>query len=72
MTEDGPKLRVRRDGVKKDSRDGFDHVVNALWDGRLAVDATLGLLPRRPWLHRFKYGIQFRRPAGEPALPTVT
>jgi hypothetical protein len=72
VTEDGLKLRVRRDGVEKYPRHGFDHVVNALWDGRLAVDATLGLLPRRPWLYRFKYGIQFQLPSGEPALPTVT
>lgn len=33
----------------------YDHVVNALWDGRLAVDATAGLAPDRPWLFRVKH-----------------
>ena len=36
----------------------YDHVVNALWDGRMAVDATIGIQPKRRWLHRFKYGIR--------------
>jgi len=32
----------------------FDVVVNALWEGRLAVDETLGILPSAPWTHRFR------------------
>jgi glycine/D-amino acid oxidase-like deaminating enzyme len=40
----------------------FDHVVNALWDGRLAVDAGRGHVPQRPWLYRVKYGVRFRSP----------
>jgi hypothetical protein len=44
------------------ARHNFDHVVNALWDGRLAVDETLGLRPSRPWLHRLKYGVSFYLP----------
>jgi glycine/D-amino acid oxidase-like deaminating enzyme len=48
-----------RDGT---TTDGFDHVVNALWGGRLAIDSTLGLKPPRPWLHRLKYGISFTLP----------
>ena len=49
-------------GPQGASHDSYDHVVNALWDGRLAIDATLGHRPGRPWLHRLKYGISFRRP----------
>lgn len=41
----------------------FDHVVNALWDGRLAIDAKRGVRPQRPWLHRLKYGFRFNAPA---------
>ncbi len=41
----------------------FDHVVNALWDGRLALDARRGHHPRRAWLHRLKYGFRFFGPA---------
>jgi FAD dependent oxidoreductase len=43
--------------------ENYDQVVNALWDGRLAVDAECGLHPPRPWLYRLKYGVRFRAPA---------
>jgi len=53
-------------------RERFDHVVNALWEGRLAIDATLGLAPRRPWLHRLKYGVSFRLPDRAIRPPSTT
>ena len=53
-------------------RERFDHVVNALWDGRFAINETFGLRPMRPWLHRLKYGISFRLPAGVSLPPSVT
>ncbi len=49
-----------------------DQVVNALWGGRLAVDATMGLRPGRPWLHRLKYGVSVRWPEELPAPPSAT
>jgi hypothetical protein len=39
---------------------GYDQVVNALWDGRLAVDATFGLAPRQPWMFRVKHYLRVR------------
>jgi hypothetical protein len=45
-------------------RERFDHVVNALWEGRFAINETRGLRPDRPWLHRLKYGVSFRLPRG--------
>jgi glycine/D-amino acid oxidase-like deaminating enzyme len=54
------------------ARDCFHHVVNALWDGRLALNKTLGFRPNRPWLHRLKYGVSFRLPAGATPPPSVT
>lgn len=71
VEESGAALRVVSDGPEGPARDRYDHVVNALWDGRLAVDATLGLRPARPWMHRFKYGIRFRPPPSARPLPTV-
>jgi hypothetical protein len=50
----------------------FDHVINALWDGRLAVDETLGFRPGRPWLHRLKYGVSFRLPQHARRPPSAT
>jgi hypothetical protein len=54
------------------ARDSFDHVVNALWDGRLGLNATLGFRANRPWLHRLKYGVSFRLPAGAKPPPSAT
>lgn len=71
VEENGAALRVVSDGPEGPARDTYDHVVNALWDGRLAVDATLGLRPSRPWMHRFKHGIRFRPPPGTRPMPTV-
>ena len=48
----------------------YDHVVNALWGGRLAVDRTAGLLPARPWLHRIKHYLRVRAHAA--GVPTTT
>lgn len=60
--QDADRAGVMSDGPQGAVRDYYDHVVNALWDGRLKIDATLGHHPNRPWLHRLKYGISFRRP----------
>ena len=68
----GRSLRVTSDGLDGRAMDFFDHVVNALWDGRLAVDETMGRRPNRPWLHRLKYGISFTLPAGLEVPPSAT
>jgi glycine/D-amino acid oxidase-like deaminating enzyme len=54
------------------ARHRFDHVINALWDGRLAVNETLGLRPGRPWLHRLKYGVSFYLPKHAKTPPSAT
>jgi hypothetical protein len=52
--------------------DGHDVVVNCLWDGRLAIDAGLGLVPRRPWLYRYKFGVRLKLAPWMRRPPTVT
>ena len=52
--------------------EGFDQVVNALWEGRLAIDAKMGLVPNRPWLHRLKYGITLNGPGADRAPRSCT
>lgn len=54
-------VRRRDDGrldvltnVPGDDLRSFDVVVNALWEGRPAVDATLGIEPPAPWSYRFR------------------
>ncbi len=68
-----------RDGVTVATRMGeahgkerFDHVVNALWDGRIALDRTMGRDPGRAWIHRLKYGVSFTWPVNRPRPPSVT
>jgi hypothetical protein len=53
-------------------RHRFDHVINALWDGRLAINETLGFRPSRPWLHRLKYGVSFYPPEHAKRPPSAT
>jgi glycine/D-amino acid oxidase-like deaminating enzyme len=65
-------IRVVSNGRDGLSQDSFDHVVNALWDGRLGLDATLGFRAGRPWLHRLKYGVSFRLPPDVRSPPSVT
>ncbi len=50
----------------------FDHVVNALWDGRLALDKAIGMPANRAWIHRLKYGVSFRLPEGAEVPQSVT
>ncbi len=53
-------------------RERFDHVVNALWEGRFALNEKRGLRPGRPWLHRLKYGVSFRLAEGKRPPPSAT
>jgi glycine/D-amino acid oxidase-like deaminating enzyme len=56
---DGPDA-----GYLVDTRHGavgpFDGVVNALWEGRLAIDARLGIRPDSAWSHRYRLSVFLR------------
>jgi hypothetical protein len=60
VEDTGAALNVRSSGPEGKFEERYDHVVNALWEGRLAIDATLGFTASRPWLHRFKCGVRLR------------
>jgi hypothetical protein len=49
----------------------YDELVNALWQDRLRVDATAGVHPERPWLHRYKLAIHLANATGA-SLPSTT
>jgi len=70
--EDRDGLEVVLETPAGTVRERFDHVVNALWDGRLAINEKLGLHPDRPWMHRLKYGVSFRLPEGARKPPSAT
>ena len=45
-------------GVMK--RKSYDAAANALWDGRLLLDAQVGLIDETPWNYRLKHAIFFK------------
>lgn len=52
----------------------YDGVVNALWQGRLAIDITAGLQPTGIWSHRFRRSLFLRttQPVDLPSLMIAT
>jgi hypothetical protein len=68
--DDGRSIAVEVAGERL--RERYDHVVNTLSDGRLAVDKTLGLEPQRAWLYRVKHYVRLRASAPAPAVPSAT
>jgi hypothetical protein len=61
----GPPWIVQTD---RDADGPFDVVVNALWEGRLAVDAGLGLPLPDSWSHRFRLSVFVRTSRAVEAL----
>lgn len=53
-------------------RERYDHVVNALWDGRLAIDASFGLRPERPWLWRLRRNLRVDADGAGLRVPSAT
>ena len=69
---DADGVTVAFDGPDGPGRARYDHVVNALWDGRLAVDRTAGVAPPRPWLHRVKHFLRVHAPGRAASVPSAT
>jgi glycine/D-amino acid oxidase-like deaminating enzyme len=65
-------ILVVSDGPEGPARNRYDHVVNALWDGRLGLNEIVGLRTNRPWLHRLKYGVSFRLHDNMRSPPSAT
>jgi glycine/D-amino acid oxidase-like deaminating enzyme len=72
VADEGGRMSVRTEGLDGVAIESFEYVVNALWEGRLAIDKNMGLALARPWLHRLKYGVSFRLPADARVPPSAT
>jgi hypothetical protein len=71
VSDHGAAVRFEADGVAGGER--YDHVVNALWDGRLAIDASAGIPPHRSsWLWRFKHYLLVGLADPSIDIPSVT
>jgi hypothetical protein len=51
--------------------ESYDEVANTMWHGRLEIDARIGLVPERPWSHRYKFGTRVRVPL-DTSIPSIT
>jgi len=60
--DDGNSIAVIGTRQGQSFTERFDHAVNALWDGRIAVDQTYGLPTKHQWMHRLKYGVSIDLP----------
>lgn len=63
-------VEFEAEGEKR--RAGYDHVVNTLWEGRLAIDESVGIKPPRPWLYRIRHYLRLRCLNDPCLLPTTT
>lgn len=70
--EDGDGLELTAATPNGAIRERYDHIVNALWEGRFLLNDRRGLRPGRPWLHRLKYGVSFRLPKTKSFPPSAT
>jgi|AntDryMetagUQ889_1029465.scaffolds.fasta_scaffold02644_2 hypothetical protein len=70
VERNGSGLDVEFENGAGPGRERYDQIVNALWDGRLAVDRTVGLEPPRPWMWRVKHFVRLRAPGA--AVPCST
>lgn len=69
---DGGDLAIDFEISGSRMRERYDHVVNTLWDGRLAVDRTVGLEPALPWLYRVKHYLRVNSQGAASAIPSTT
>jgi glycine/D-amino acid oxidase-like deaminating enzyme len=67
----GPTGQMRISIAGQGSLGPYDHVVNALWQDRMRIDASIGLRPHRRWLHRYKLAVHIAGASG-PRLPSAT
>lgn len=72
VERNGKRVTVDFEQSASRGREPYDHVVNTLWEGRLAVDRTAGLEPARPWLFRVKQNLRLCAPSVAGAIPSAT
>ena len=70
LNGEGARVEFEADGRKHHA--AYDHVVNTLWDGRLAIDHSVGIKPPRPWLYRIRHYMRLRCFDDPHLLPTTT
>ena len=66
-------VRVFTRGDGRDAHDDYEAAANCLWDGRLTVDQSAGIVPERSWLFRYKAMVRVRdRALAGARIPSAT
>ena len=65
-------LQVRGTSAAGSWEMAAEHVVNATWESRLALDRHFGIEVAEGWLYRLKYRVIARLPASMQGAPSVT
>ena len=68
---DGSFTITYEDGGQR-SAGPYDHVINATWESRLAIDRSMGLEPPQMWSFRHKFGNRVNVRLAPSDLPSVT
>ncbi len=66
------KVDLQYERGQDSQRQSYEHVVNCAWCGRLAIDATVGIKPIRPWSFRRKYYLRIPAGATSITVPNTT
>jgi hypothetical protein len=69
---DDAEVRVVFEHDGREERETYAQVVNALWEGRLAIDASAGLRPHRPWLLRRRHYLRGESGLALDQVPSAT
>lgn len=64
-------ITLQLDGPEGPQHRRFAHVINASWESRLALDATLGIAPPPEWLFRLKLLVHVHSRQNFPLAPTT-
>jgi hypothetical protein len=72
VSDHGNSLKVHflRDSIPDSER--YPEVINATWNGLLAIDKTMGIEPPQKWSHRYKFGNKVFIPLKPDDLPSLT
>lgn len=68
----GSKLIVSYTRDEQKLTNEYPEVINATWNGLLALDKTMGIEPPQKWSHRYKFGNKVMIPLKPQDLPSLT
>ena len=72
VTDEGETIRVNGRHAEGTWEVRTRQVVNAAWDGQMALDLTVGLEPAEGWVHRLKFRVIIQIPESLKDGPSMT